>query len=1005
MSLVAYLSVTIHPTLYAKPAPNLRPTYVSEIIHNSYDTQYSVSAVSTVCPTVDTIGFMISRRQALWLMVLCLVVAAALRLPGLTATPPGLHYDEAANAILAGEIGQGGQWPVFIESYTGKEVLFFYLAGGLMRLLGQSTFTLRLTAAFIGLLTVAATYWLGRELLTDRRLALLAAVFLAASFWHLLFSRLGFRAISQPLLQALAIAALFRGLRRSSWPWLLAAGLFLGLAAYTYLAVRLFPLLLLLTLLPLLFSRASWRLRWPQLGLVTAVATLALLPLVAHFLAHPDSFWVRIQQAGPAESGAASLAGSYLKSLAMFFLAGDPYWRFNIPERPLMDWFVGGTFIVGWVLVCLRWFRQRADWQRSAYLLLAANPLVMILPTALAVGEIVPSNLRAIGLLPFIFFLPALGLLVLLQSLGQSLSILVSNATATQSAAAFRSNPVVKAVSTAGGMAAVAVIVLLVGAWTTERLYSQEWGQRDDLFYDSDADLVAVAGYLDNLDAGEETIYLAALHHRHPTVAFLSRQYGWVKWLPESRALVLPASGPAHYIYPHNSPAPEWAAPYLAGFESSTGESGPDGRPVYTAYRLASPPAVSPVHSRPANYSHQVTLLGYETGSGQGGESLPITLYWRVEQPAAAAWVPFVHLHDGWGYRWQQVEANAYPAEQWQPGEVIIQRIDMPLPSGLPPAAYELRVGLFDPASGQQLPVLDEAGRYAGNALSIDNVVVAARALPEPLPSPPVELDFQAGPHLKLVGYEPGAARLQAGAELWQAFWWLAAGPLNPMTIRLELIRPDNTGLILSNAQPVHNSYPFEAWRPPQLVIDHQTARLPLDLAPGEYLISLRLLGGAGETIMTTDLQTIVVEPSERTFRVPGAQYPMAATFGREIHLSGYDLKPAGKGQFHLTLNWQALTEPAADYTVFVHVLDLSGFCCVWQSDLMPRQGSYPTSQWATDEVVVDSYTISLPDDLPAGTYPVEIGLFLAGSGVRLLVEVPGLPTSDALILSPLPID
>ncbi|MBK8430010.1 MAG: hypothetical protein IPL28_01410 [Chloroflexi bacterium] len=38
------------------------------------------------------------------------------------------------------------------------------------------------------------------------------------------------------------------------------------------------------------------------------------------------------------------------------------------------------------------------------------NPLVMLLPTALATNEIVPSNLRALGMLPLLIFLPALGI-------------------------------------------------------------------------------------------------------------------------------------------------------------------------------------------------------------------------------------------------------------------------------------------------------------------------------------------------------------------------------------------------------------------------------------------------------------------------------------------------------------------------------------------------------------------------------------------------------------------
>ena len=168
-------------------------------------------------------------------MVACLLAAAALRFPELTTIPPGLHFDEAANAILAGDIGLRGARPIFIPSYTGKESLFFYLAGGMMALLGESIFALRFTAALLGLLTVAVTYRLGGALLRDRRVGLLAAVLLATSFWHLLFSRLGFRAVSQPLLQGLTVWLLLQGLtatqneRRGARLSFVLAGVALGL--------------------------------------------------------------------------------------------------------------------------------------------------------------------------------------------------------------------------------------------------------------------------------------------------------------------------------------------------------------------------------------------------------------------------------------------------------------------------------------------------------------------------------------------------------------------------------------------------------------------------------------------------------------------------------------------------------------------------------------------------------------------------------------------------------
>lgn len=137
-------------------------------------------------------------------LLFILLAAAGVRLYRLPELPVGLHYDEAANGILAGEIARGTKAPIFIPSYTGKEVLFFYWTALWMKLLGVTPLALRLSAASAGLLTVAATFWAVRELLHGRRdadwVALLTTAFLAASFWHLVLSRYGFRAVTQPLL-------------------------------------------------------------------------------------------------------------------------------------------------------------------------------------------------------------------------------------------------------------------------------------------------------------------------------------------------------------------------------------------------------------------------------------------------------------------------------------------------------------------------------------------------------------------------------------------------------------------------------------------------------------------------------------------------------------------------------------------------------------------------------------------------------------------------------------
>ena len=99
-------------------------------------------------------------RLAAVALSLILLVALFMRVHELGRTPAGVHYDEAANAILANEIAQGAR-PIFIRAYTGKEVGYFYLAAVAVRLIGHPLTAVRLTSAFIGLLSVAITYHLG----------------------------------------------------------------------------------------------------------------------------------------------------------------------------------------------------------------------------------------------------------------------------------------------------------------------------------------------------------------------------------------------------------------------------------------------------------------------------------------------------------------------------------------------------------------------------------------------------------------------------------------------------------------------------------------------------------------------------------------------------------------------------------------------------------------------------------------------------------------------------
>jgi hypothetical protein len=334
---------------------------------------------------------------------------------------------------------------------------------------------------------------------------------------------------------------------------------------------------------------------------------------------------------------------------------------------------------------------------------------------------------------------------------------------------------------------------------------------------------------------------------------------------------------------------------------------------------------------------------------------------------------------------------------------VIVQQVQVPIPPGAPPGEYRLRVGLFDPGSGQRLSRLSEVGSYQGDTYLIEDVSVVAGAPPGVLPEPPFPVNQTAVSGLRLLGYERGGTTAATGDSLNVALWWLAERPLPPMQRQLVLTSRDVERVLLTEGDPVNGTYPFAAWPTPQFVIDRQTVRIPDDLPTGAYRRALRVLGDRQEPLYALDLGLLRTEETERVYSAPAVENQVDANFGDEIALVGYNLVANNQTNDHtLTLVWQAERQPTNAYTVFVHLLYPDGTCCVWQQDMMPRQNSYPTDHWLPNEVVEDSYQLDLRSDLPAGEYPLEVGLYLPETGQRLSVIQGEQSNTDALLLRPL---
>lgn len=84
-------------------------------------------------------------------------------------------------------------------------------------------------------------------------------------------------------------------------------------------------------------------------------------------------------------------------------------------------------------------------------------------------------------------------------------------------------------------------------------------------------------------------------------------------------------------------------------------------------------------------------------------------------------------------------------------------------------------------------------------------------------------------------------------------------------------------------------------------------------------------------------------------------------------------------------LDWEALAPPAADYSVFVQLLDGEGRV-VAQRDLPLQASGSPSSAWQPGQQASTRAALALPAGMASGSYHLIAGLYDAQSGVRLPV-------------------
>ncbi len=352
---------------------------------------------------------MASKIKHVLLVLVILVIAAFLRFYALNEFPPGLYPDEAVNATDALRALEKEDLQAYYPNNNGREGLFMNLLAFSFQIFGVNIVALRMVPALIGLLTILGAYLLGRETI-GRNGGLIFSALMAVSYWHLNFSRVGFRAILVPLILVFSFYFLFKSYRllkngsgkekvalktsrekaktkiarlaqkiynlyslkdksgknktnvKAGWTLALLAGLIFGIGFHTYLAFRIAPAIVVVFFFLIWLTKFKNRLELKKMVLIPLAffalgSFLTASPIAYHFWENPEHLGSRqgdnsISVLDPKNNqGNLVLAVSktFLQTFSQFFYKGDANWRHNLPPNSQLFPPVALLFLAGLV--------------------------------------------------------------------------------------------------------------------------------------------------------------------------------------------------------------------------------------------------------------------------------------------------------------------------------------------------------------------------------------------------------------------------------------------------------------------------------------------------------------------------------------------------------------------------------------------------------------------------------------------------------------------------------
>lgn len=386
------------------------------------------------------------------------------------------------------------------------------------------------------------------------------------------------------------------------------------------------------------------------------------------------------------------------------------------------------------------------------------------------------------------------------------------------------------------------------------------------------------------------------------------------------------------------------------------------------------------------------------------GDALRLRFEWLRTAPVTAESLEVLTLVGPDGSIWAKRVAapcnGLCPAADW-PAEPVIERQAFYVPADVPPGDYLIRLAWV---TADGAPIMGRAEGALAQSLSavaqIDFPLLAVKVKEPPeagVVSPPLASDFHApaGPGLTLLGADFASPSLRAGQTLVVPTQWAVMAGQPALDLRLDLAGAQGQTQII---QPLGAAwYPVQTWTPGRTVRAQSRFTLPGDLAPGTYRATLAVVDPTtGQVRGQVRLGIVRVVDRPRAFVLPEVGAPLDVVWQDAIRLARVQMpERAAPGEaLQMTLVWQADGPTARNWKVFIHLVDEAGVVRA-QGDAYPLRGQALTSTWQKGEIIVDTYTVSLPSELSPGSYVVRVGFYDEPTGQRLLLADGG----DSVVL------